>query len=579
MGPAHLTPRTESPFRPLELGYPARAERWIATGRAVLATVPPVLWWLGGFEVTDHRRIVHFLLWGYLSYAWLLAALISEMPATRRGLQLSTHAADLVMYAVFTYLFEGQGSPFAFYFAFAIVAAAIRWEWRGALSTAIVALTLYASISLYFLLQPDARFDAYQWFFRLVYLAVIAVLVGYLAAYEAEWRREVSRLADWSRGHAESGQEGLRDTVADAAGILRAGRIVLLWEEEEHPAVEVIHWNQGAFDRSRESPETLNALVPKPLEGEGFFCLDAAAARPVVWRAAPDAVVRIEGAPLRADFRERFQVRQLLAIPLREQAVSGYLLALDKPRMTADDLVLGQIVARGLVAQIEHVVLTRRLRQAAVNEERLRLAGDLHDGLLQSLSAAALHIQAAHQRLGGDAAGAAEDLDKVQGLIRGEQHDLRFLIEALRPQPSFRGSINGSLAARLAEFAATVEKVWRVGVQLDTRGLENDLAIAGQHELYRIVQEAVINAARHSGGTAVRVRVRRAEAGVFVTVGDDGHGFPFQGRLDHATLAAQNLGPLSLRQRVTRLGGAMTITSTPSGAEVEIELPLGALEA
>ncbi len=571
-------PRALSPVTPLEHGYPARAERWIATGRAVLATVPPLLWWLGGYEVSDHRRIVHVLLWGYLSYAWLLAALISEMPATRRGLRLCTHAADLVMYGVFTYLFEGQGSPFAFYFTFAIVAAAIRWEWRGALSTAAVALTVYATISFYFLLQPGARFDGYQWSFRVVYLAVIAVLVGYLAAYEAEWRREVSRLAGWSRGQAESGPDGLANTVAQAAGILRVPRILLLWEEEDYPTVEVLHWSDGACVRSRESPETLAALVPEPLGAGGFFCLDVTTARPVVWRAAPDGVVRTEGNPLRADFRERFRVRQVLAIPLREQTVSGYLFALDNARTTADDLVLGQIVARGLVAQIEHVVLTRRLRQAAVNEERLRLAGDLHDGLLQSLSAAALHIQAAQQKLGGHKAGAAEDLDKVQGLIRGEQHDLRFLIEALRPQASPRASRNGSLSARLADFAATVEKVWRVGVELDTRGLESGLAVAGEHELYRIVQEAVINAARHAGGTAVRVRVRRAEAAVSVAVADNGHGFPFQGRFDHTALASQQLGPVSLRQRVARLGGALTVTSTPSGAEVEIELPLDALE-
>ncbi len=571
-------PRVQPSVAPLEHGYPARAERWIATGRAVLATVPPILWWLGGYEVGEQRQIVHSLLWGYLSYAWLLAALISEMPATRRRLQLFTHAADLVMYGVFTYLFEGQGSPFAFYFTFAIVAAAIRWEWRGALSTAVVALTLYATISLYFLLQPGAGFDTSQWVFRVVYLAVIAVLVGYLAAYEAEWRREVSRLAGWSGGRAENGPEGLRDAVAHAAGVLRARRIVLLWEEEEHPAVEVIHWSQGGFERSRESPATLDGLVAEPLGEVGFFCPDAAPARATVWRAAPGGVRRSQGAPLRGDFRERFRIRQVLALPLREQAVSGYLFALDKPRMTADDLVLGQIVARELVAQIEHVVLNRRLRQAAVNEERLRLAGDLHDGLLQSLSAAALQLQAAQQKLGGHLAGAAEDLDNVQGLIRGEQHDLRFLIEALRPQASPRASFNGSLAARLADFAATVEKVWRVGVELDTRGLENGLALAGEHELYRIVQEAVINAARHAGGTAVQVRLRRADAGVSVAVADNGHGFPFQGRFDHAALASQQLGPVSLRQRVARLGGALTVTSTPSGAQVEIELPLSALE-
>lgn len=544
----------------------------------MLATVPVILWWLGGYEFSDHLRLVHVLLWGYVSYSWLLAALISEMPATRPGLRLFTHAVDLVMYGVFTYLFGAQSSPFAFYFTFAIVAAAIRWEWRGALSTAAVALTVYGSISLYFLLRPGAGLDTSQWTFRIVYLAVIAVLVGYLAAYEARWRRDVSRLADWSRGHVDSPQDGLERSVAEVAAILQVRRLVVLWEEDEHPDVELLHWRDGVAQRSRESPDLLTGLVPAPLD-EGFFCLDASATRPASWYVASDGIRRTDGISLRTDFRERFAIRQVLGLPLRDPSVGGYLFALDKPRMTADDLVLGRIVGREVAGQIKLTVLTRRLRRAAVNEERLRLAGDLHDGLLQSLSAAALHIQAAQQKLEYRVAGATEDLNRVQGLIRGEQHDLRFLIEALRPQTSSSPSYDGSLATRLAAFAATVQQVWRVGVRLDTRGLNGGLPIAGEHEVYRMVQEAVINAARHAGGTQVRVHLHRADGHVSIVVADDGRGFPFKGQLDQAALAAQNLGPVSLRQRVSRLGGSLTITSAPAGATVDIQLPLSALEA
>jgi signal transduction histidine kinase len=259
--------------------------------------------------------------------------------------------------------------------------------------------------------------------------------------------------------------------------------------------------------------------------------------------------------------------------------VSGYLFALDKARMTADDLVLGRILGRQLAGQIRLTVLSRRLRRAAVNEERLRLAGDLHDGLLQSLSAAALHIQAAQQKLQHGVAGAAEDLDRVQGLIRGEQHDLRFLIEAMRPQASNGGSVDATLATRLASFASTVQQVWRVAVRLDTSGLNGGLPIAGEHEVYRIVQEAVINAARHSGGAEVWVHLDRTDGHMCIVVADDGRGFPFHGQLNHTALAAHNLGPLSLRQRVGRLGGTMTITSAPTGATVEVRIPSSALEA
>jgi signal transduction histidine kinase len=564
----------------LKHGYPARVERWIATGRAVLATIPPLVWWLGAAGPTGHPRVVQLLLWAYVTYAWLLAALISAMPATRRSLQVATHVVDLAMYALVVFLFEGQGSPFSFYFAFALVAAAIRWEWRGTVWTAAVALSVFVAISLYFAARPDVHFEFYRWIYRVVYLTVIALLVGYLGAYEAEWRREVSRLAGWSPRLDEPGEDALRETAAHAAEILQAGRILLAWDDEDSSAGDLVHWTPTAFERSREPLGWAAALVAEPLRETSFFCADAATARPVVWYASGADIERWEGAPLGAAPVARFGVRQLLGIRLRGDLVSGWLLALDKAHMTADDLVLGQIVARELVAQMDHGALTTRLRRAAVNEERLRLAGDLHDGLLQSLTAAALHIEAARGKLAASRAAADEDLDKVQGLLRGEQHDLRFLIEALRPETARRHprAEDMALATRLQSFADTVQRVWQVGVHLDSDGVEDGLAINGQHEVYRIVQEAVINAARHAAATTVRVDLHRGPAAIQVSVADDGHGFPFEGRLNHHELAARDQGPVSLRRRVTRLGGTMTVTSTRGGAQVEITLPLDALE-
>jgi signal transduction histidine kinase len=59
-----------------------------------------------------------------------------------------------------------------------------------------------------------------------------------------------------------------------------------------------------------------------------------------------------------------------------------------------------------------------------------------------------------------------------------------------------------------------------------------------------------------------------------IAVRDDGRGFPFQGRYDHAALQEANLGPISLRERVASLGGTLTVESTPAGSCVEVVLPL-----
>lgn len=78
---------------------------------------------------------------------------------------------------------------------------------------------------------------------------------------------------------------------------------------------------------------------------------------------------------------------------LRGDGFEGRLFALDQPHMTSDDLILGEIVGHHASASLEHCYLLQRVRHAAAGEERLRLARDLRDGLLQSLTGAALQLQ------------------------------------------------------------------------------------------------------------------------------------------------------------------------------------------
>src|SRR5207247_10314028 len=102
-----------------------------------------------------------------------------------------------------------------------------------------------------------------------------------------------------------------------------------------------------------------------------------------------------------------------------------------KPGMTSNDLVLGEIIARQMAARMDHFYLVQRLHQAASLEERLRLARDLHDGLLQSLTAAALQLEAVRGLLAEKPEMARDCLLEVQRLIAAEQRDLRAIVREL----------------------------------------------------------------------------------------------------------------------------------------------------
>jgi signal transduction histidine kinase len=102
--------------------------------------------------------------------------------------------------------------------------------------------------------------------------------------------------------------------------------------------------------------------------------------------------------------------------------------SLDQRSLTADDLVLGEIVAGHLAASLDHIVVSRHLRQAAAAEARARLSRDLHDGVLQSLTGAALKLETVQRLWETHQQAAREGLSEIQHLIAQEQRGLRFLI-------------------------------------------------------------------------------------------------------------------------------------------------------
>jgi len=86
----------------------------------------------------------------------------------------------------------------------------------------------------------------------------------------------------------------------------------------------------------------------------------------------------------------------------------------------------------------------------------------------------------------------------------------------------------------------------------------------------------VINAARHSGASVVRVGLWVEPKEVRIEVTDDGHGFPFAGEYDLPALAAAGLGPVSLRERIASLGGSLRLRSSQEGSDLEMTVPLAA---
>jgi signal transduction histidine kinase len=268
-------------------------------------------------------------------------------------------------------------------------------------------------------------------------------------------------------------------------------------------------------------------------------------------------------------------MQAVLCLPLQGDCFAGHLFALDKPRMTADDLVLGEVVAREVSSSLDHSLLSLRLRQSAATAERMRLSRDLHDGVLQSLTGAALQLETVQRLYETEPVSARHRLATIQRLIADEQRDLRMFIHGSQEADVAGPPNNGKLEASLRDLVQRLGEVWGLRMDLNVNDLNGFDPDALAYDICLIVQEALVNAARHAAASAVHVNIAADNGAVRITVTDNGHGFPFHGEFDHATLAAFQLGPVMLKERIDSLGGTLSVFSSTVGSRLDIRLPRG----
>ena len=558
-----------------------RAERLIATSRLVLAAFSLLAVWIASATAPSYGRLTTLLLAAYLGYALVLAMVAWFAHASLVRFGLLTHALDLALFSLFVYLTEGPASPFFTYFVFALVAATLRWQSRGALWTAAMAVVAFNAVGLYAAqVIRDPNFELDRFFTRSAYLVVLASLLAALGAHEERRRHELASLAAWPRPVFEEPGTMLRELLQSAARVLNAPRALLVWEEIDEPWLYLTAWSRdGEFNLSREPPERYDPPVAEPLASDSFLARDTSQPQAAVLWASATGLQQWRGAPVHPDLRSRFAMKGVLGARVQGQCATGHLFSLDQHSLTADDLVLGEIVAGHVAASLDHYLLSRRLEQAAAVEERVRLSRDLHDGVLQSLTGTALKLESVQRLWQTHEQAARERLSEIQRLIAEEQRNLRLFIRDSKLGPVGASSGETSLDERLRELVRRLESVWGLQVELLLEHLGAGIADGLAYEICHIVQEALVNAARHAGASQVHVAVRGEDGRVRITVADNGHGFAFHGHYDHSRLTSLQLGPVLLKQRVESLGGMLEIDSTNDGAHLEIALPYRKVES
>jgi len=163
-----------------------------------------------------------------------------------------------------------------------------------------------------------------------------------------------------------------------------------------------------------------------------------------------------------------------------------------------------------------------------------------------------------------------EELTRTQQLLRDEVASLRDLMQRAIPLEVRPEHLLDYLRDTVNKFR--LETAISASFVSDLRGMTPPSRVC--RELVRIVQEALVNVRKHSGARSVLVQLSSEDPGWKLVVTDDGCGFGFSGRRAHAELDALRLGPRIIKERVTSLGGELTIESKPGGgARLEILIP------
>ena len=269
--------------------------------------------------------------------------------------------------------------------------------------------------------------------------------------------------------------------------------------------------------------------------------------------------------------REHPKMRSFLGVPIvaRGRVIGAFYLT-DKlygGSFSAEDEDRITLLAAHAAVAIENAALFEASRTMVLAEERDRMARELHDAMNQSLFGLTLTSRAAAAYLTSDPGRAAEELDEVQRLARQALADLREVVTGMRTS-DLR---HDGLVAAIRSDVALLDRVHSADVSFEFSG---DLRVDDvvEHEIYRIVQEALTNALRHAEADEVVVRLTGGSDATVVEISDDGAGFDPSAE----GIRSRRLGLTSMEERTIAVGGTIEIDSGPgAGTTVRLRVPYG----
>src|SRR5438270_4289350 len=271
--------------------------------------------------------------------------------------------------------------------------------------------------------------------------------------------------------------------------------------------------------------------------------------------------------PIRNYFRSKGTKKFLVIPTLMEGEVKGFIGIRhgDRPSYRPEEIELAQALAHQAMFAVQLNQFAEQSRQAAVLEERNRIARDIHDTLAQGFMGVIIELEAAGDSIScGRQKEADKHLNRAAELARQSLSEARRSVHALRPEALERDNLWEALKGIIKNTTA--------GTALHTtfqlRGKLPELPPIWQENLLRIGQEALTNALKYAHAKSFRTRLSCNAKGVWLELRDDGTGFELKDQHD-------GWGLIGMHERVQQMNGQLEITSVPGqGTNIVVALPV-----
>lgn len=512
--------------------------------------------WLDRGQPSQLSHATYLLLLVYVLFALALAALTWRNWWLDARAAAPAHLMDMAMFTAIVFSISGSTSPFFLFFILPLLSAAIRWSWRETLLTATVLIILHLTAGL--LVAGSQEFEMQRFIVRSGHLFILSAVLIWFGLHQ-QFTRLFFGVDELDRRIGRT-EEPVPQALELAMTAARARSGALLVGSLDDDRFKGVHIGPG---------EAVSIEIGRPMiKGPSRVVLfDLKRDRSLTARGSGWYRFATPAKLLDVEELEALGAVEGFVTQVRTGTRQGWLILWDIAELSVDFLELGIELGRAAGSVLHHDALLMAIEESAAARTRLSLARDVHDSVVQFLAGAAFRVEAMMRgSRSGDQVEA--DLKELKRLLIEEQGEIRSFVTALRRD---RELALAEAVDELKTLARRLGEQWSIDCNVAASSDAASVPIRLQLDLQQLLREAVANAVRHGGASRVDVDVDVDDEQLRLEVKDNGSGF--------APANGSPVEPWSLKERVDRAHGSLSLYSQPGCTNIVITLPLTGIGA